>query len=99
MLEINISHPQTEADRRYRILVLLARVDRPTHYKFHCPRCTMPVAELVNSEIIAMTDVMDMENPDLQTIGVRCDGRYHGSRCNMWFYYSLSSPSDNPRQT
>lgn len=80
--------PKVEADRRYRVLVLLARTDRPYCYKFHCPRCTMPVAELVNTQVIAQTDVMDMET-DRNTVGVRCDGRYQGGRCNIWYYFTI----------
>lgn len=79
----------TEADRRYRMLVSLVRTDRPTHWKWHCPRCTMPVAEFINSDVIATTDLMDFDNPDTHLVGVRCDGRYQGARCSFWFYFSI----------
>lgn len=80
-----------EPDRRYRMMVLLARTNRPTNFKWHCPRCTKPLGELINVEPIAVTDVMDMTNPDMVAVGFRCDGRYDGERCNVYYYYSLNS--------
>jgi hypothetical protein len=83
-----------EDDRRYRVLVLLNRLDRPATLKFHCPRCTMPVAELVNGQVTAMSDAMAMDSGDLMAIGVRCDGRFQGRRCNVWYFYSLGSDQE-----
>lgn len=85
MIEVQVSQ---ELDRRYRVLVVLARSDRPTHYTWHCPRCTMPVAELVNMEVRALSDIMDVTSHEL--IGVRCDGRTGHGRCNTWYYWSLT---------
>lgn len=82
---------ESEPDRRYRMMVLLNRSDRPTHMKFHCPRCTMPVGEIINSEIVAITDAMDISNIDVVGAGVRCDGRYNGRRCNVWYYFTLGA--------
>jgi hypothetical protein len=81
---------EPEADRRYRVMVVLARGDRPETLKFHCPRCTMPVAELVNTQVIALSDAMEMDNGNLAGVGVRCDGRYQGRRCNVWYYMNLN---------
>jgi hypothetical protein len=80
----------TEADRRYRCLVLLNRTDRPGVFTFHCPRCSMPVAELVNTEISALTDTMEVDNGHLLGVGVRCDGRFQGKGCRIWWYFSLN---------
>lgn len=78
-----------EPDRRYRILVLLQRSDRERYYTFNCPHCTMPVAELVNTEIIALNDLIDGHTLNNQSVGVRCDGRYAGEKCRWWFFFSL----------
>lgn len=78
-----------EPDRRYRILVLLQRSDRPSHFKFHCVRCNMPVSEIINADIVALSDTMDMETSKLPLTGVRCDGRFDGGRCNIWYFFSL----------
>lgn len=82
---------EPEADRRYRVMVVLARGDRPETIKWHCPRCTMPVAELVNSYVTAMSDVMEMDNGNLAGAGVRCDGRFQGRRCSIWYYFNLGA--------
>lgn len=84
----------TEPDIRYRILVLLGRTDRPTHYNFNCPRCTMKVAELRGTEVVAMSDAMDTDNKDHASIGVRCDGRYERGRCNIWYFFHLTGTQD-----
>lgn len=84
---VTVTEPVTEPDRRYRMLVMLARSDRPNHWKFHCPKCQKPVAELVNHEVIGLSDVIDMESSS--AVGIRCDGRFEGARCGTWFYYSL----------
>ena len=86
----NTTSPDVESDRRYRCLVLLNRSDRPGVWTFHCPRCTMPVAELVNTEATALTDTMEVDNGHLAGVGVRCDGRFQGKRCSIWFYYNLN---------
>lgn len=86
---------EPEADRRYRVLVLLNRTDRPSYTKFQCYRCGYPVAELVNSEVHAMTDTMDMDNSDARAIGTRCDGRYQGGYCRIWYYFSLGEPKND----
>lgn len=89
MIEIRVTQP-VEIDRRYRVLVLLERSDRPTHYTWHCPRCTRPLVELVNTEVRALSDVMDISNIALAANGVRCDSRYQGRRCDIWYYFSLT---------
>lgn len=80
---------QPEQDRRYRMLILLQRSDRPRYYTWHCPQCTYPVCEIVNSEIVAVSDAMDMQNIALAGPGIRCDGRYQGGKCRIWYYFSL----------
>lgn len=79
----------TEQDYRYRMLVILERSDRPQVFVFHCPRCTMRICELVNSEIVAMTDIVDFSNLDKTLVGYRCGGRFQGDRCDLWLYFSL----------
>lgn len=81
-----------EEDRRYRVMVLLGRSDRPTHYKFHCLRCTARVAELVNAKVLAATDMIDNSGVDTVGIGIRCGGRDFegtGRRCDIWYYFSV----------
>lgn len=82
----------TEDDRRYRCMVLLNRTDRPAVFTWHCPRCTMPVAELVNVEFRALTDTIQMDELGLDAVGVRCDGRFQGKGCRIYFYFSLGEP-------
>lgn len=81
-------------DRRYRVLVILQRSDRPRYYDFHCSVCQYKVCELSNTEVVAIQDLMDTSNHTL--VGVRCDGRYRGGRCDTWYYFSLS---DRPPRT
>jgi uncharacterized protein with PIN domain len=76
---------QEEPDRRYRILVLLQRSDRPTHWVFKCPHCATDLVEVNNAVIEALSDLVSMETPDNVTIGMRCDGRY----CHYWYYFKL----------
>jgi hypothetical protein len=78
-----------EQDRRYRIRVMLNRSDRPRYFTWQCPQCTYPVCEIVNCDIVAVSDTMDMTNLSNAGPGVRCDGRYQGGRCNIWWYFSL----------
>lgn len=78
-----------EQDKRYRVLVLLQRSDRPRYYDFHCPMCQMKVCELSGTEVIAMQDMAtDITNTPL--VGVRCDGRLHGGYCRTWFMFRLN---------
>lgn len=77
-----------EQDKRYRVLVVLQRTDRPRYYDFYCPMCQMKVCELSGTEVIAMQDVMDTSNTPL--VGVRCDGRYQGGYCRIYYYFTLS---------
>lgn len=76
-------------DKRYRIMVLLQRTDRPAYYDFHCPRCGKKVGELVNQEVKALSDVIHMDRGEL--VGVRCDGRIfdRGEPCRTWYYFTL----------
>lgn len=85
---------ELEDDRRYRCMVLLNRTDRPTVFKWHCPRCTMPVVELVGVEYQAITDTMAMDSGQNSAIGVRCDGRFQGKGCRIWYYFSLGEAKD-----
>lgn len=81
-----------EEDRRYRVMVLLARSDRPSHVNFKCYKCGAKVAELMNTEAIALTDVIDSSNIETVGMGVRCDGRDFegtGKRCSIWYYFHL----------
>lgn len=92
MDDVETTTPETEDDRRYRCMVLLNRTDRPAVFTWHCPRCTMPVVELVNVEFKAITDTIQMDNESASGIGVRCDGRFQGKGCRIWFYFSLGEP-------
>lgn len=81
--------PLTEADRRYRVLVSLKRADAPVTWKFHCPRCTMPVGEIVNAQVTSLTDLVDMADTANAMNGTRCDGRFEGSKCAIWYYWDM----------
>lgn len=99
-MEIDVVHysariePEPEADHRYRVLVLLGRSDRPRLEKFNCPKCTRPVAEIMNAELLGLTDMMDMENLSTLGVGIRCGGRtgdraINNGRCDRWYYFSV----------
>lgn len=80
---------EAETDRRYRVLVHLRRSDMPQTWTFHCPRCTMKVCEIVNAEVVSMTDLFDQPTFDSASSGWRCDGRYNGGKCGIWYYMDL----------
>jgi hypothetical protein len=48
----------------------------------------MKVCELSGVEVIAMQDLVDSSLAPM--IGVRCDGRFRGGRCNTVYHFSLS---------
>lgn len=85
---------ETEADRRYRVLVLLNRTDKPVYMKFLCPRCGMAVSELINSEVKALSDTQDFDNTSLNAVAVRCDGRYDNGYCRIWYIFALGYGDD-----
>lgn len=102
MAEIRITSFHTklepEQDRRYRVLVLLNRTDRPYYAKFFCPKCTMPVAELINTEVRGLSDTQDFNNTDMNAVAVRCEGRFDGRsdgsgdyHCRTWYIFSLGA--------
>lgn len=78
--------PKTDNDRRYRALVTLVRADRPKIWTFHCPQCRRPLVELVNSEVIAITDLFDKNNIKDISKGLRCETR----NCRIYWYFNLS---------
>lgn len=84
---------KTEPDRRYRLMIILRRSDRPNYFTWNCPFCTYPVNELMNAEVGAMSDVIDMQNIKNFGIGVRCGGRFEGRACGTWYYFNLGSNS------
>lgn len=102
MLEVKIStlHDEPEPDRRYRVMVLLNRSDRPTHYKFHCPRCTAWVAEIVNAQVVAMSDMVSFTESTNPMLGVQCDGRIfdggdtHLTKCRIFYMFSMSDTTN-----
>lgn len=50
----------------------------------------MPVVELTNVEMVAITDTIEMDNGALAGVGVRCDGRFQGKGCRIWYYFNLN---------
>lgn len=50
----------------------------------------MPVADLANSEVVALSDVVEFSNTSNQMVSVRCNGRYEGGHCRIHFLFSLS---------
>lgn len=79
-----------EEDRRYRVGVMLQRTGRPKYFTFHCFNCQKPVCELNNVDITAINDTMDMNNLLNSGSGIRCDGRFAGGRCAIWYYFFLN---------
>lgn len=79
----------TEEDRRYRILVSLTRNNRKSAYTVHCMQCTYRLGELVNTEISAIQDLVDM-SPPRGMVGLRCGGRFQGGRCGVYYYFTMS---------
>lgn len=90
MDKITITEIKVEADRKYRVMVLLQRSDRPRYWTFHCPSCTMPLCEMVNTEIVALSDLFDMQNVVMSANGIRCSGRTGDGRCNIHYYFTLN---------
>lgn len=75
-------------------MVLLARTDRPDPFKWHCPRCTRPVAELTGYSVTALTDTIDHQTRHL--IQIRCDGSYRTNNpdkplqnCRQWYAFEV----------
>lgn len=82
---------QQEPDQRYRMLVNLVRTDRPNYWWWHCPNCQRKVGEIVNGQVLSVTDFMDMNNLDKIGVGLRCSGRTEfGRRCDFWYYFNVS---------
>lgn len=75
-----------EPDHRYRVLISLHRSDRPKYWTFSCHNCKADVCEMVNSEVAAVNDLIDMDNVDIVGNGWRCPGKF----CRRWYYFSLS---------
>lgn len=75
-----------EDDRRYRILVNLHRTDRPRYWTFSCPHCKTDICEMVNTDVVSFSDLIDMSTTDITGPGIRCDGQY----CRRWYYFNLS---------
>lgn len=74
-----------ENDRRYRVLISLQRSDRPRYWTFSCMNCKSDVCEMVNAEVVATSDLIDMSNLDIMGPGIRCPGKY----CRRWYYFNL----------
>ena len=91
MIEIKIVKPvqEPEQDKRYRVMVLLHRSDRPRYWTFFCPACQKVLCEIVNSDVVAISDTMDMQNTSIYGPGIRCDGRYQGGHCGTYYYFVL----------
>lgn len=71
-------------DKRYRILVLLRRADRPKYWDFHCPYCKTKVVELAGDELYAIDDAVDTGRKG--TKGFLCPGA-HRIGCDKWYYF------------
>lgn len=84
--KVTVTQIPAESDRRYRVMVLLQRSDRPKYWTFNCPQCTMPVCELNGVDVIGLTDLVALGADDTGLVGVRCD---RGS-CRWWYYFKLN---------
>lgn len=78
-----------EADRKYRIMTLLQRADRPSYFIFHCPFCGQRLAEILNADVMALNDVIDMRSTDNVGVGMRCEGQIMGVPCRTYVYFKL----------
>lgn len=83
-----ITHPPQDVDKRYRILVLLQRSDRPKYWTFKCNHCGYDVQDLTNVEVEAVSDLVELPGNDV-LIGRRCGGPY----CKYHYYFKLSGVS------
>lgn len=89
MTRVTITRKREEPDKRYRILVLLQRSDRPTYWTFKCPHCGYDVQELQNIEVEAMSDLAGVGTSNDMLVGRRCGGPY----CKYWYYFKLNGIS------
>lgn len=84
MIEITIHNvPEPENDRRYRVLVLLQRSDRPKYWVFHCPNCKREIREVNNASLLGMTDSFAASE---YGTGIRCDTGW----CRYYYYFQFS---------
>lgn len=74
-------------DKRYRVAVLLHRVDRPMFWDFHCPYCKAKVVEIAGERLVALDDSVDSGRPGMK--GYLCPG-WHSVKCDTWFYFEGS---------
>lgn len=86
---VTVTKQPQEVDRRYRIMVLLQRSDRPNYWTFKCSHCGYDVREIVNAEIEAMSDLVSMEDNSNVLIGGRCNGPF----CKYYYYFKLNGAS------
>lgn len=80
---MNQTAPQVP-DKRYRVLIMLRRADRPKYWDFHCPYCRAKVVEINNAEIYGIDDAVDVSSK--RTTGMLCPGQYKNG-CSIWFYF------------
>lgn len=84
-----------EPDKRDRTLIMLNRSERKKYWIFRCPKCTRAVCEILNGDVVAMSDLVDIDSIANFGNGVRCDGSYrdmfgHVAHCRQWYYFSLN---------
>lgn len=95
-MKVEITKVKIESDRRYRVLVLLQRVDRPKYWTFKCFQCGADVGEVVNAEVQAVSDLVDTESVGNMIVGHRCNGRLGVDafgkvmHCGIWYYFKLN---------
>lgn len=78
-------------DKRYRLMVTLARSDRPRYWNFLCNNCGSKICELQNKEIIDITDFYDPQ--DLNNSGIirHCKGtEKNGRACPYSYFFNLN---------
>lgn len=81
-----VANAPEEPDQRYRTLISLHRTDRPRYWTFSCINCKADICEMVNTDVLAISDLLDMQNVEIAGPGIRCTGRY----CRRWYYFNLS---------
>ena len=95
-MRVSVTTIKVEPDRRYRMLVLLQRSDRPKYWTFSCPQCKAEVVEVINGEVQAMSDLVNTESLDNVGVGYRCPGRLGQDafgkmmHCGIWYYFKLN---------
>lgn len=77
-------------DNRYRLLIDLKRADRPRYWACLCMSCGSKLVDLMNLEILDVTDFFDSENLNNTGIGRHCKGTLpDGLPCPYSYFFNV----------